>query len=183
MKLRLGIGSFGVALMLVLPQCLLGTDAPVSFTLSAERATYSATQTILVHYVIKNISNHALYVPRGQWTVVCPSRPLIWASFQNAAGKDFRGGYAGSCSPTVVPLAERMAKEAVLLLPSSLTEGTIDIDPAALSLKPGEYRIKVVLYGWTGADFPAEQRAQVARMRSPLLHRDVAVSVPVTLTK
>lgn len=175
--------------MLFLPEHVLGREGevssapPVSLTLSAEHHTFAATQTILLSYVIKNISDHGFYVPRVQWTAVCPARPLIWASFQDKAGKDLPGGYAGSCSPSVLPLGERMAKEAVLLQPASSMEGVLDIDPTALSLGTGEYRIKVVLYGWTDADFPAEQLAQVKRMRPPLLHGDFVASIPITLLK
>ena len=102
----------------------------VSFTISTDRTSYGRRQSIAVRYRIVNISNALVYVLRA-WEEKCPARPHVWAWLENGADKHFVPGYGGSCSPVCGPhsVAERMAKEAVLLKPSDHLDGTLELNP------------------------------------------------------
>ena len=158
----------------------------VSFTISTERTTYSVRERFTLKYRIVNISGRALYAPRT-WSVTCPSFPHVVARFEDSSGQHFESGHAGSCSPVTLTLAERIAKEGVLLPPGEHLDGTIPLDPTLFGgLSPGAYRIEANLHGWNRTGFAAltdEEQRELPTLVAPLLMGEVPTSMRVTLTK
>jgi hypothetical protein len=170
-----------------LPRCAFGDDEvfvpanDVSFTISTDRKSYPAADNIIVRYEIKNISNRALFVPRGQWSVTCPASPHLWIWFEDSFGKHFIGGWAGSCSGEPKTMSERMQREAVLLRPTECIEGKLMLDPKVFQLKPGEYRIEASLDGWKDVDFNQQQRRELTTLGYPFLRGEVPTSIRIAL--
>lgn len=176
------------ALLVALPAFaqreIFSPAADVSLTVSTERKQYRAGEDIVVEYRISNASNHRIFVPLD-WSATCPSQPHIWAWFENRAGKHFIPGWAGDCSAdsAAKTVTERMAKEAVLLRPRGLRDGTIRLKTDLFGgLKPGRYRIEASLDGWREQDFGQEQQSELAGMAAPFLRGEVSASAVVTLT-
>ena len=137
---------------------------------------------MLVQYEITNISNASVYVPR-EWEAKCPASPHIWAWFENAAGRHFIPGYAGSCFPSNETVMERMKKEAVLLKPGQRKQGHLTLETTLFGgLKPGEYRVEAVLYSWSDKDFNQEQQSELQKMAAPFIRGEVPASTLITLS-
>lgn len=155
----------------------------VSLTFSMERRDLHLGQNIIVNYRITNISAHSLFIPL-EWSETCPSWPHVGAWLENRQGKSFVGGYAGDCSPEInsESVSERISKEAVLLKPSEHREGSITLRTRLLGgLRPGIYRIRVVVRGWMNKDFSQKQWSELAGMNAPLLTGQIAASASVRL--
>jgi hypothetical protein len=152
----------------------------VSFTISVEKSSYRTIETIHIGYRVKNISNHALYVPQ-EWEATCPAAPHLWVWVEDSAGKHFEGGYAGSCSSGPKTIAERMSKEAVLLKPGKFLDGSLRFDPTLFHLPPGAYRVEASLTGWTEERFSAADRAELQKMGHPFVRGAIPASTNVVL--
>ena len=156
----------------------------LSFTISTDRSSYGRRESITVKYRIANISNAPVYVPRA-WEEKCPTKPHVWAWFENGVGKHFVPGYGGSCSPAGGPhrVAERMAKEAVLLKPGDHLYGTLELDPTMFSggLPPGPYRIEAVLSCWNEDEFSAAEKEELRSLAGRFVQGQAPASVHITL--
>jgi hypothetical protein len=153
----------------------------VSFKISTQQTNWKAGKSITLKYMVKNISNAPLFVPR-EWTASCPASPHLWAWFEDSSGKHFVPGYGGDCSPSPQTIGERMAKEAVLLKPGEHLEGTFLLDPKLFGLKPGTYRVEAALTGWDEEKFTDAERSELARIGSPFMAGEVPDSIRITLT-
>jgi hypothetical protein len=126
----------------------------VSFTIFTGRNEYGVQEQIAVKYQIVNVSNGALYVPRGFEATACLEKnrgPHVWGGFENSTGQHFSPGFGLSCpsGPGAVPptVTQRMGRAAVLLHPGEHMDGILRLDPAIFRLPPGAYRIEAVLSG------------------------------------
>jgi len=73
-----------------------------------------------------------------------------------------------------------MGKEALLLKPGEHTEGTVlvaAVDP----MPPGPYRLEIILYGWRGDTFSAQDRTELAEMGNPFLSGEIPASPRIVL--
>lgn len=177
----LSIGYAVLATSLVAQNETFVPPSDVSFKLSTEQTSWRAGESITLKYVVKNISNAQLFVPR-EWTATCPASPHLWAWFEDSSGKHFVPGYGGDCSPRPQTIRERMAKEAMSLKPGEHLEGTFLLDPKLFHLKPGTYRVEAALTGWDEEKFTAAERSELARMGSPFMSGEVPDSIRITLT-
>jgi hypothetical protein len=155
----------------------------VSFVLSPGENSYGVREQIIVKYQIVNVSNGALFVPRGFEATVCLGLgpPHVWAGFENSSGQHFVPGYGASCSSTpgaaLPTVTERMSKGAVLLKPGEHLDGMLQLDPTMFGgLPPGAYRIEAVLRGWQGDEFTDSDWTELAKMGSPFLRGEVHAS-------
>ena len=155
----------------------------VSFGISADQQKYRAGERIRFRYRITNVSNAPLHVPR-EWEVKCPANPHIWAWFENSSGQHFIPGYAVSCSPQInsQSIRERMSKEAVLLKPKEHVDGRFELDTTLFGgLKPGVYRIEVLLSGWSEGQFTAAELSELALIPGRFMRGEVPSSIRITL--
>ena len=153
----------------------------VSFSISTERSNYKAGEQIILNYRITNNSNAPLYVPR-EWEVKCPSRPHIWAWFENSSGQHLVPGYGGSCVSNPKSVTERMSQEAVLLKPGEHVDSTFRLDTTLFGgLKAGAYRIEAVFSGWAEEKFTEAEWSELARIGSPFLRGEVPAFTRITL--
>lgn len=159
----------------------------VSFTISLAKNTFGVREEIPVKYRVENISNGALYIPRGFEVTACLDigPPHIWGWFENSAGRHFEPGYGLSCAhgPGPAPtLTERISKGTVLLHPREHFDGTLQLDPRFFGGLPiGSYRIEAVLRGWKGDEFTDAELAELMKMGSPFLRGEVPSSVKIQL--
>jgi hypothetical protein len=156
----------------------------VSFTIRCERKTYKLGEQVSFTYKVKNISRAAIFVPRGVWEVKCPSSPHVWAWFEDGSGRHFIPGYAGSClGQNAIKISERMKKDAVLLRPGEVYEGSSTLDTRTFAdvLKPGSYRVEAGFYGWRDDQFTEAERAELASMKHAFLRGEQAASCVITL--
>lgn len=150
----------------------------ISFTISTARSRYERRQSITVSYRIVNVGSGPLYVPR-EWDEKCPRRPHVWAWLENGAGKQFAPGYGGSCSGEPRSLAERMAKEAVLLKPGDHLDGTVELDLALSgALAPGLYRIEV-----DEDEFSAAEKEDLSGFPGRFVRGRVSASARITVRR
>jgi len=159
----------------------------VSFTISTDRVEYGVQEHIAVKYQIVNVSNGALYVPRGFEATACLERgsPHIRGGFENDAGRHFYGGYGISCggTPGAAPptVTQRMGGAAVLLHPGGHPDGVLRLDPSMFRLPPGAYRIGAVLDGWKDTDFSDAERLELEKMGNPFIRGEAPASTPINL--
>jgi len=154
----------------------------VSFKIATEQTSWKAGESITVKYMVKNISNAPLFVPR-EWEATCPASPHLWAWFEDSSGKHFVPGYGGDCSPSPQTIPERMTKEAVLLKPGERFDGTFLLDTKLFGgLKPGVYRVEAALTGWTEEKFTDAERSELAKMAGRFMAGEVSDSIRITLT-
>ena len=139
------------------------SPSDVSFRISTAQTTWKADESITLKYSVKNISYAPLFVPR-EWEATCPGSPHLWGGFEDSTGRHFVPGYGGSCSDHPQTIAERMAKEAVLLKPGEHLEGTFLLDPKIFKLPPGKYRVELELSGWEEEKFNAAEHSELARL-------------------
>jgi len=152
----------------------------VSCKISTEQASYKAGESITLKYNVKNTSDDTLFVPR-EWEATCPTRPHLWAWFEDSSGTQLGGeGYGGDCSPRPQTIRERMSKEAVLLKPGEHLDGRFLLETKLL--KPGVYRIRAALSGWVEEKFTDAERSELAKMPAPFMTGEVSDSIRMTLT-
>ena len=111
----------------------------VSFTIRCERKAYKLGDPVVFTYEVRNVSRGAVFVPRGVWDTKCPSAPHVWAWFEDASGKHFIPGYAGSClGSNEATVSERMKQDAVLLRPGEVDRGAFTLETKTFKsdLKP-----------------------------------------------
>ncbi len=153
----------------------------LSMILSTERRSYATGSKIKLKYRIVNVSNAPLFAPRD-WEATCPANPHFWAWVENSSGQHFQGGWGGSCFPQPQSIAQRMAKEAVLLKPGEHLDGTFQLDTALFGgLKPGRYRIEAVLWCWNPDKFSDAERVELAKM-GRFMYGEVRASMTTTIT-
>ena len=114
--LAVGLSYFLLTASLVAQKETFVPASDVSFKIATEQTSWKSGESITLKYIVKNISNAPLFVPR-EWEATCPASPHLWAWFEDSSGKHFVPGYAGDCSPSTQNIRERMRKEAVLLEP------------------------------------------------------------------
>ncbi len=158
----------------------------IRFSIRTDRRAYNIGDQVVIHYVIKNVSNGALYVPATQWEIKCGNPPHLWSRLEDSSGKHYEPGYASSCgSPNPVEqmsVSERMRKDALLLKPGQEVTGSFSFDSKVFSdnLKSGTYRLEAVLYGWNLL-FDNSQLSELAGMGAPFLIGESTASLPVAL--
>ena len=158
----------------------------IRFSIRTDRRAYNLGDQIVIHYTIKNISNGTLYVPASQWEIKCVSPPHLWSRLEDSSGKHYEPGCGGSwMGPNPVDqmsISERMRKDALLLKPGQAVTGSFSFDfkVFADSLKPGAYRLEVVLYGWN-LSFDNSQLSELAGMGAPFLIGESTASSRVEL--
>jgi hypothetical protein len=158
----------------------------VSFTIRCERKICKLGDQVEFTYEVRNVSRGAVFVPRGVWDTKCPSAPHVWAWFEDASGKHFIPGYAGSClGPNNMTVSERMKKDAVLLRPGDVHRASFILETNTFKndLKPGNYRIEAALYGWRDDQFDAAEKSALHAMRHPFLRGERPASSSVELTR
>ena len=181
--IRLAFVGCGILTLLIAQKEVFVPGSDVSFTISTARSRYGRRASITVRYRIVNISNAPVYVPRA-WEEKCPPKPHVWAWFENSAGTHFTPGYGVSCSPSGVPqaVAERMAKEAILLKPGDSTDGALELDAAWFGgLPPGPYRIEAVLYCWNEGEFSAADLKELSSTGRRFVRGQIPASLRITL--
>lgn len=78
---------------------------------------------------------------------------------------------------------ERMKKEAVLLKPGQRLQGHLTLETTLFGgLKPGEYRVEAVLYGWSDVDFNQKQQSELQKMAAPFIRGEVPASTLITFS-
>ncbi len=143
----------------------------ISLKISTSEAHNPKWEPIEIHYVLRNTSTAAVFVPKSQWDVRCPSQPHFWARLVDSFGKSYETGYAGDClghPGERMDLVQRMRVDATLLRPGESAKGTFIFNPEALpNLMPGKYRLEATLYGWNALD-PTEVPS-LSKMGHPVL--------------
>ena len=112
--------------------------------------------------------------------------PHVWAWFEDASGKHFIPGYAGSClGSNEATVSERMKQDAVLLRPGDVDRGAFTLETKTFKrdLKPGHYRIEAALYGWRDEQFDAAEKSALQAMRHPFLRGELPASISIELTR
>jgi len=160
-----------------------GSD--LAFAIRTERTKYLTSESIVMRYTVRNVSNGALFVPSSQWGVRCGDPPFLWARLEDSSGKHQEPGYGGSClgpSPADrMTIQGRMQKEAVLLEPGRAVHGSFTFEPRVLSaLKSGPYRLEAILYGWNQS-FSLLELSELGRMKAPFLIGEVHAVTHVQL--
>jgi hypothetical protein len=179
--IRLAFVGCGTLTLLIAQKEVFVSGSDVSFTISTAKSRYGHRASITVRYRIVNISNAPVYVPRA-WERKCPAKPHVWAWFESSAGTHFTPGYGGSCSPIPQGVAERMAKEAILLKPGDATDGALELDAGWFGgLPPGPYRIEAVLYCWNLDEFSAADRQELSSTGKRFVSGQIPASLRITL--
>lgn len=169
-------------------QSPFANSADIRFTIRTDQRQYKMDEDITVHYTIKNISNAAIYVPKGQWDIRCGDPPHLWGRLEDSTGKHSEGGYGGSClGPSPVDrmsISERMLKDAVLLRPGQSVSGSYSIALKVISkgLKPGACRLEAALYGWN-IPYSDAQIMELRTMKALFLGGDTNAVVMIKLTE
>ena len=155
----------------------------VSFAVTTETRSYRAGEQVIIRFEITNASNGRVFVPR-EWDSKCPASPHIWAWFENSSGRHFMPGYAGDCSPSKEMVVERMKRDAVLLKPGQRLEGHLSLQTNLFEgLKPGAYRIEVVLHGWSDKEFDENELKELQVMHGRFMRGVVPASTRIMLTR
>ena len=159
----------------------------IRLSIRTDRGAYKIGDQVVIHYTITNVSNGALYIPATQWEVKCGNPPHLWSRLEDNSGKHYEPGYGGSCpGPDPVDrmsLSERMRKDAWLLKPGQAVTGSFSFDSKifADSLKPGGYRLEVVLYGWNLL-FDNSQLSELSGLGAPFLTGESTASSLIELS-
>lgn len=158
----------------------------VAFTVRTDQKQFTIGETISLHYTITNVSNGPVTVPRSAWDPECSAGPHLWALLEDSAGKHYEGGWAGSCTGwegfnTRIP-SQKVDQVAALLKPGQSISGeySFSTDGFAKELKPGAYRLEVVLYGWNSKYSEAEI-SDIFRRGAPLLSGEANATTTIQL--
>ena len=111
--------------------------------------------------------------------------PHLWARLEDNSGKHYEPGYAGSClgpSPEDrMSVSVRMQKDAALVRPGQAVHWSFTFEPKVLSdLKPGSYRLEVVLYGWN-LSLNTSKLSELNRMGAPFFIGETHATTNVEL--
>jgi hypothetical protein len=161
----------------------------VTFTIRTDQKEYEIGDQIVIHYTIRNVSNHALFVPRAQWDIKCGNPPHMWARLFDSSGNGLPTGYAGSClGPDPIDqmsISERMAKDAVLLQPTQFVAGSFTLESKVVSdkLRSGNYQIRASLHGWRNELFTDAQLTDLAGMKKPFLSGEATCSANIAFVR
>jgi hypothetical protein len=160
----------------------------VLFTIRTDSKEFNVGDQIVIRYTIKNVSNGTLYVPRSQWEIKCGNPPHFWSRLEDSSGKHYEPGYGFSClgpsDADRMSVSERMQKDAVLLKPGQQATGSFRVDSNAFAneLRPGNYRLEAVIYGWNLA-FDNSQLSELAKMEAPFFMGESGASSQVKLLR